>query len=175
MIEYREIALDRLLDHLSDIDVSEHGSVVYRWVGDDLRVEAQEWQRSPRTREDWAAGSWKGVLDEEGVKAWGAFADGRCVGLTVYRPHLTADMAQLDALFVSRHFRRRGIARQLTALVIRQAAADGHSRLYVSATPSASAVRFYQSQGFVPTQQVHPELWALEPEDIHMIMILRRT
>jgi len=30
-------------------------------------------------------------------------------------------------------------------------------------------VGFYLRQGFVPTEHPHPELFALEPEDIHMI------
>ena len=30
-------------------------------------------------------------------------------------------------------------------------------------------VEFYRSQGFAPIDEPHPELYALEPEDIHMI------
>ena len=60
----------------------------------------------------------------------------------------------------------------MTQLLIQQAIADGHKRLYVSATESKSAVGFYLSQGFVPTQDAHPDLYALEPDDIHMIKIL---
>jgi hypothetical protein len=41
--------------------------------------------------------------------------------------------------------------------------------LYVSATPSESAVGFYTGQGFRPTEEVNEELFELEPEDIHMI------
>ena len=94
------------------------------------------------------------------------------VGIIVYRPYLTEDMAQLDALFVDKHHRQQGIASHLTRLLERQAIADGHKHLYVSATESQSAVGFYMSQGFVPTQDAHPELYALEPNDIHMIKIL---
>ena len=94
------------------------------------------------------------------------------VGIIVYRPCLTDDMAQLDALFVDKNHRQQGIAAQLTKLLEEQAIADGHKRLYVSATESQSAVGFYTSQGFVPTLDVHPELYALEPNDIHMIKIL---
>jgi GNAT superfamily N-acetyltransferase len=91
------------------------------------------------------------------------------VGLIVYRPNLTADTAQLAALFVSKDHRRQGIAARLTGEVSRLAHQDGHARLYVSATPSESAVNFYQRQGFSPTQETNPELYALEPEDIHMV------
>lgn len=82
-------------------------------------------------------------------------------------------MAQLDALFVDKDHRQQGIAAHLTKLLEEQARADGHKRLYVSATESKSAVGFYTSQGFIPTQDTHPELFALEPNDIHMIKILR--
>lgn len=44
--------------------------------------------------------------------------------------------------------------------------------LYVSATPSESAVGFYRSMGFAPTTEPDPRLFALEPKDIHMIMAL---
>ena len=54
----------------------------------------------------------------------------------------------------------------------REAEVDGHAGIYVSATPSESAVGFYREQGFVPTLDVHPELYELEPEDIHMVKSL---
>ncbi|PKO05039.1 MAG: hypothetical protein CVU41_14100 [Chloroflexi bacterium HGW-Chloroflexi-3] len=94
------------------------------------------------------------------------------VGIIVYRPYLTEDMAQLDALFVDKNHRQQGIAAHLTRLLEQQVIADGHKRLYVPATESKSAVVFYISQGFIPTQDAHPELYALEPNDIHIIKIL---
>lgn len=50
---------------------------------------------------------------------------------------------------------------------------DGATHLYVSATPTGSAVGFYTSKGFAPTDTPHPDLLAEEPEDIHMILDLR--
>jgi ribosomal protein S18 acetylase RimI-like enzyme len=52
---------------------------------------------------------------------------------------------------------------------LRLAKENGAGQLYVSATPSESAISFYSSQGFVLAKQVHKELYALEPEDIHLI------
>lgn len=40
--------------------------------------------------------------------------------------------------------------------------------LYVSATPSGSAVSFYQRAGFDVTDEPMEELLVLEPEDIHV-------
>jgi hypothetical protein len=59
---------------------------------------------------------------------------------------------------VSKNYRRLGIATE----IIRLAQAEGDKRVYVSATTSGSA-------GFRLAEKPHPELFALEPEDIHMI------
>lgn len=171
MITYREITIDEIYQHILEVDVSEHGELIYLWQDGELVTQPLVWDRPPRTAETWQE-NWASVLPLPGVKAWGAFEDEVMVGIIVYRPYLTNDMAQLDALFVDRHHRQQGIASHLTWLLERQAIEDGHKRLYVSATESKSAVNFYISQGFIPTQDVQPELYALEPNDIHMIKIL---
>jgi GNAT superfamily N-acetyltransferase len=169
MITYQEMSLAELPGRAPEIDVSEHGDVVYYWQDGKLIAETEAWDRPHWTAETLQRGSWSTVLNLPGVRAWGAFDDARLVGLIVYRPNLTADTAQLAALFVSKDHRRQGIAARLTGEVSRLAHQDGHARLYVSATPSESAVNFYQRQGFSPTQETNPELYALEPEDIHMV------
>ena len=166
---YREISLDELQEHALEVDVSEKGHVVYYWQGDALVAVPETWKRPPWNEGTLADETWLGNLKLPGVRAWGAFEHEMMVGLIVYRPNLSAGMAQLAALFVSASHRQRGIAARLTAGLVRQAKSDGHARLYVSATPSQSAVGFYQSQGFDPTLEVHPDLYELEPEDIHMI------
>jgi GNAT superfamily N-acetyltransferase len=172
MIIYREVSLQELTKRIAEIDVSEHGTVVYYWIESELKSIPEEWDRPKRTSESWLTGSWTTVLNTKGVRAWGAFEVEQFAGFILYRPHLMEDTAQLAALFTNRVHRRQGIASHLTRQLVEQAKADGHSRLYVSATPSESAVNFYILQGFVPTQQVHPELYELEPEDIHMIKTL---
>jgi GNAT superfamily N-acetyltransferase len=78
-------------------------------------------------------------------------------------------MAQLAALFVDRAHRRQGIATALTDAGIRLARGDGAQELYVSATPSESAIGFYTSQGFILAQPVNTELYEREPDDIHLV------
>ena len=78
----------------------------------------------------------------------------------------------VSTVFVDKNHRQQGIAARLIKLLEEQTIVDGHKRLYVSATESQSAVGFYISQGFIPTQDAHSELYALEPNDIHMIKIL---
>jgi hypothetical protein len=40
--------------------------------------------------------------------------------------------------------------------------------MVVSATPSVNTVRFYLRRGFEPMAEPLPELYDLEPEDVHM-------
>ncbi len=40
--------------------------------------------------------------------------------------------------------------------------------MVVSATPSLNTVRFYLQRGFEPTAEPLPELYELEPEDVHL-------
>jgi hypothetical protein len=62
----------------------------------------------------------------------------------------------------------------LVGAVIDAALATGATNLYVSAVPSESAVGFYLSQGFRPVGTPRPELFELEPEDIHMSLNIGR-
>jgi len=108
------------------------------------------------------------ILSHEGVML-GAFDDDRLVGIAAYRPHITDSMDQLAFLHVSNGYRRKGIASCLYEQIEELARQSGAEQLYVSATPSESAVGFYTSRGFAPTATPHPELFKLEPEDIHLI------
>ncbi|MCJ7534547.1 MAG: GNAT family N-acetyltransferase [Anaerolineales bacterium] len=110
-------------------------------------------------------------LDQGGVML-GAFKDDLLVGVAVVRPRLREDMAQLAFLHVSRKFRRRGIARRLLEGACEIAHSAGVHRMYVSAVPSGSALGFYLAQGYRLAESVDPELYALEPEDIHLILDL---
>jgi ribosomal protein S18 acetylase RimI-like enzyme len=115
--------------------------------------------------------AWRPLLDHGGTLV-GAFDAEALAGVAIYRPQLTPGVANLAVLHVSRSHRRMGVASLLTDEVARLARADGARRLYVSATPSDSAVGFYRSYGFAPTDEPNEELFALEPDDIHMILEL---
>ena len=49
------------------------------------------------------------------------------------------------------------------------ACAAGARSLYVSATPTGSAVGFSLGRGCRLADPVHPELFTDEPEDIHLV------
>nr|WP_321788577.1 GNAT family N-acetyltransferase [Burkholderia pyrrocinia] len=77
-------------------------------------------------------------------------------------------MLQLKFLHVSRDWRGCGLGEQLYRAAHAQARTMGAERLYVSATPSQRTIDFYPRLGFTVSASPDPELYALEPEDIHL-------
>ena len=166
------------LARLCEIDRSEHVTRLYTFRGGVLEERAIDDHVPPWSREGRGAHSVQRLVDqwlpvlERGGTLLGEFAGPTLSGLAIYRPRLAEDMGQLALLHVSRGARRKGVASRLTHEVARLARADGARRLYVSATPTGSAVGFYRRFGFVPTAEPDPEQFALEPEDIHMVLAL---
>ncbi len=175
MIVVKQLATQDI-ERISEIDRAERVTVGYNYHNGKLETEIVDWN-VPRwyTHDETHSFSvashirqWKPLLEAGGVMI-GALDGDVLAGFAILRYRLTTEMAQLAALFVSKDYRRQGIAEQMVDEVVRLAKADGARTLYVSATPSESAVGFYLSQGFQPTDNPHPELFALEPEDIHMV------
>jgi predicted N-acetyltransferase YhbS len=102
----------------------------------------------------------------------GAFDGETLVGIGLLTPEVRPRLAQLAYLHVSSPYRRAGVASAITRRLLELARGLGAESVYVSATPSQSAVEFYGSIGFVLAAQPLPELYAQEPEDIHMILRL---
>jgi GNAT superfamily N-acetyltransferase len=168
MIAIRQLE-DADFDRLDEIDLSEHISLIYKMDKGRLLPEAHDWQRPRGDTAFWRrqVDEWRRTLKPD---VWlGAFAGDRLVGLASLRYRLAPDLAQLTTLHVSQQHRRQGVARQLLDTVSELARRSGATLLYVSATPSASAVGFYRSQGFAPAAEPNAEMVALEPEDIHMV------
>ena len=88
------------------------------------------------------------------------------------RYRLTETMAQLASLHVSREHRRQGVATLLLSEACRLARQDGAQTIYVSATPSESAVGFYLSQGFSPIARTRSRAPCAGAGGIHMILEL---
>jgi ribosomal protein S18 acetylase RimI-like enzyme len=166
------------ISRIGEIDRSEHITRDYAYRDGHLESQAIDCRVPRWSTDETSAHSVQSMVKQfapilaAGGVLLGALDGGRLVGLAILRYELTETSAQLAALYVSSGYRRRGIARRLTAEVIRRARAAGAAELYVSATPSESAVGFYRSQGFGLAESVHPELFALEPEDIHMTLRL---
>ncbi len=77
------------------------------------------------------------------------------------------DQLQLMFLHVSRPYRDQGLGHRLFNAARKEARKRGAKGLYVSATPSEHTVEFYLGLGCRVTAEPDPELFALEPEDIH--------
>jgi len=123
----------------------------------------------------WAAGIRREVV-ERSIRhsiCFGAFDGERPVGLAIVHPAFEPLLAWLAFLHVSRPYRRRGAAQALWNVAADIATANGAESIYVSATPTGSAVGFYLRQGCRLAQPVHPDLFAAEPEDIHLVRSLR--
>ena len=166
------------LGRIGEIDRSEHVTHEYSYrrgslEGRSVDVRVPTWSRSGDHEHSvqGKVNAWQPILDRGGTLV-GAFDRDTLVGFAIYRPDLAEGLANLSALFVSRNHRRNGIASLLTEEVARLARADCAGRLYVSATPSRPTVEFYRSHGFEPTDEPNEELFALEPDDIQMILEL---
>jgi hypothetical protein len=103
----------------------------------------------------------------------GALDHERTVGLAIVHPAFEPPLAWLAFLHVSRPDRRRGAAQALWNVATAIVVANGAESIYVSATPTESAVGFYLRQGCRLAHPVHPDLFAVEPEDIHLVRSLR--
>lgn len=144
-------------------------------------------QRSERLEEtagDWNVPAWSSEGEGEhsvahqraecerhlaaGGIALGAFADEQLIGIGVVTPHIRPGIAQLAYLHVTKGYRACGVGGNLSEELERLAREHGDTILVVSATPSLNTVRFYRGRGFEPMAEPLPELYDLEPEDVHM-------
>lgn len=173
MITIRHMAGSEL-GRIGEIDRSEHVTQEYSYRRGALEARSVDirvptWSRSGDHEHSvqGKVNAWQPILDRGGTLV-GAFDRNTLVGFAIYRSDLMEGVANLSALFVSSSHRRKGIASLLTEEIAHLARADGARRLYVSATPSGPAVEFYRSHGFKPTDEPNEELFALEPDDIHM-------
>lgn len=108
---------------------------------------------------------------DRGGMFWGAFEDEKIVGTAVLESKFIGtkhDTLQLKFLHVSRDQRKQGSAKKLFLLAVEKAESLGAKKLYISATPSENTINFYMHLGCTLTTELYPELFALEPEDIHL-------
>ena len=102
---------------------------------------------------------------------YGLFDNGRLIGVAILENKFIGakkDQLQLKFLHVSQAYRGQGFGKKMFLLASEKARQWGAKQLYISATPSEHTVNFYQRLGCVVTQELDPELFAQEPEDIHL-------
>jgi predicted N-acetyltransferase YhbS len=108
---------------------------------------------------------------DRGGTFWGAFENDTLIGVTILESKFIGsqqDTLQLKFLHVSRDYRKRGIASALFKLAVERARMLGAEKLYISATPSEHTINYYMQLGCVVATETDPELFSLEPEDIHL-------
>ena len=172
-IEVKELEAGSLA-LIREIDRSEHIEVLYTVEDGQLHAETVDFEVPGWDSEgDGDHSSARRISDfrpivERGAALLGAFIDGQFSGIAVVDPRFEKQTAWFAFLHVSRTYRRRGVATALWEKGVEIAAAAGATSMYVSATPSGSAVGFYTSRGCRLATPPHPALFALEPEDIHL-------
>lgn len=172
-IDVRRLTRDEL-GRIAEIDRTERIDVLYVQRGTHLEerrgeFSARAWLTDGEGEHSVAAQ--QTALEhyvEAGGTVLGAFAGARLVGVGVVVPHLRPGTAQLAFLHVSDGFRGRGIGNRLSDELESLAREAGDRTMVVSATPSLNTVRFYRGRGYEPTAEPLPELYELEPEDVHL-------
>ncbi len=109
---------------------------------------------------------------EKGGKAFGAFDQSRLVGFGVLAHKWRGknkDQLQVDLMYVSREYRRKGIGTRIMDDLSREAKLRGAKSLYISSTETQSAYNFYRNCGSDIAEEVDEELFELEPLDIHLV------
>ncbi|MEN9647093.1 MAG: hypothetical protein RL238_3762 [Actinomycetota bacterium] len=163
---------------VGEIDRTERIEVLFEQRGTELverrgQFDAPAWYASGEGGHTVAAQveALQHYLDAGGT-VLGVFDGERMVGIGAVVPHLRPNLAQLAFLHVSAPARSSGIGRALCAALEALAREGGDREIVVTATPSEHTVRFYLSQGYRPMEHPLPELFELEPDDVHMTKVL---
>lgn len=166
------------LSRVGEIDRTERIDVLYVQRGTRLAERAGDWSApawDPDGQGEHSVAAQQAALErhvDAGATALGGFSGERLVGVGVVLPHLHPGVAQLPFLYVSDGFRAKGVGRRLSDELERIAREAGAMEIVVSATPSENTVRFYLGCGYELMAEPLPELFELEPEDVHMRKVL---
>lgn len=173
-MEYREIR-EAEIDQVWQIDRTEYVESSYIYDNGKLVEKIID-----TTFEGWPPGEdriYGPILKDcyrRGGFFWGAFEDGRMVAVVVLESKWigkNADTLQLKFLHIDRAFRKQGIGRILFEKALERAQHLQAKRIYVSSCENKNTVEFYRHMGCRITGSVDPELYRLEPNDIHMEFI----
>ena len=172
-MEIRKLERDEL-SLVGEIDRTERIDLLFEQHGPELVARRGTWNApawDPDNQGEHSVDAQHQTLlryaDAGGI-ALGSFSNDRLVGIGVVVLHIRPAMAQLAYLHVSQRSRSAGIGSSLSLDLERIALRAGDTEIVVSATPSENTVRFYLGRGYLPMEQPLPELFELEPEDIHM-------
>jgi GNAT superfamily N-acetyltransferase len=114
-------------------------------------------------------------LIKEGGQVIGAFNQDKVIGVASVEQKLRgAALAycKMDILYVTKAYRGKGLARQLLEECKQLGKSFGARKLYISATPTRNTVDFYLNNGGRLVDELDEELCSLEPNDIHLEIVV---
>lgn len=172
---FRRLARDEV-ELVWEIDRAELVENVYYHEGGQLILKPERYDM--KGWPDGEAGLYTPILldchDRGGIFE-GAFEGDELVGVYVLDTRAIGsgkDQLQLKFLHVTRTHRGRGLGAELFRRSVVEAKNLGARRLYISSTPSENTVTFYMNRGCRLAEEVDPELFALEPGDIHLEYVI---
>ena len=176
MIEIRQLPASEVCV-IAGIDRSEHVDVRYEVRGGRiverpvLKADIDDWDRVGGGKHSVAhqIHVCAGHLAAGGILFGAVTEEGETAGAAIVDPGFEPPMAWLAWLHVSRPHRRLGVAHALWTEVTALVRAAGATSMYISATPTGSAVGFYLAHGAELADPVHPVLFDHEPHDIHLV------
>lgn len=115
---------------------------------------------------------------DRGGHFWGAFSGELFIGTVVLENRFIGserDTLQMKFLHVSSNYRKQGLGKRLFFLAAERALELEAKKLYMSATPSENTINFYLNLGCMLATEIDKELFALEPEDIHLELDLEKV
>lgn len=166
------------IEKLREIDRSEIIRTGYKYKDGKLQKMEVNWDSPNWTQDGDNEYSMAGQINfcrghlEKGGRMLGAFDEEKLAGIGIITPNIQEIVVQLAYLHISKNYRQMGIGKRMFKQLEQMALQLGGREMYVTAVPSGSAVNFYLSQGFKPTDTPIPELFELEPDDIHMVKSL---
>jgi predicted N-acetyltransferase YhbS len=155
------------------IDRSEVHHYVYRMQDDQLVLTPSYFDMR-----GWAPGQIEqdtpllNQIYERGGTFLGMFDDDQLVGVAVVDTvplGVLRDQVQLKYLYVSYSYRGSGVGTRLFDAARDAARTHRAHFLYISATPTENTVNFYLRRGCRVAIPADPDLFALEPDDIHLV------
>jgi predicted N-acetyltransferase YhbS len=177
-INYQKLTRDQIR-LFSQIDRSETVSHIYVMRDGTLKLVEHDF-----VIPDWSAAEKQEriaklqELYDRGATFFAAFDGPLLAGLAVLDHHFVKTgkkRLNLAGMWVSCGYRGRSIGRTLFQWAAQEAHKQGAYALYISATPSENTVDFYRNLGCSLANPIDPDLFANEPEDIHLELTLFKT
>lgn len=115
------------------------------------------------------------AIYDNGGRIIGAFDKQTLVGISSLENKFRGknhDTLKLDILWISQSFRKQGIGKKMIEMMKEKAKQTGARKLYISSCESKNTVDFYFKIGAVLTSEIDKDLFELEPNDIHLELVI---